>query len=83
MSDEKDTLAKHAQKRRDFLKKSGKAAVAAPAVALLLQAGIKPAYADGYGGGGGGGGGATTTTTGGATTTTTTSPFTTTGHSPI
>jgi len=52
MSDEKDTLAKHAQRRRDFLKKSGTVAVAAPAVALLLQAGIKPAYADGYGGGG-------------------------------
>jgi hypothetical protein len=55
MSDEKDTLAKHAQKRRDFLKKSGSLAVAAPAVVLLLQAGMKPAYATGYGGGGGGG----------------------------
>lgn len=49
----KDTLAKHAQRRRDFLKKSGTVAVAAPAVALLLQAGIKPAYAKDYGGGGG------------------------------
>ena len=47
----KGTLAKHAQRRRDFLKKSGAVAVAAPAVALLLQAGIKPAYAQNYGGG--------------------------------
>lgn len=46
----KGTLAKHAQRRRDFLKKSGTVAVAAPAVALLLQAGIKPAYAQNYGG---------------------------------
>ena len=48
MSDEKDTLATHAQRRRDFLKKSGSAVVSAPAVALLLQASVKPAYAQTY-----------------------------------
>lgn len=61
MSDMKDTLEKHAQRRRDFLKKSGTVAVAAPAVALLLQAGVKPAFAQGYGDAGGGGGGGITT----------------------
>jgi hypothetical protein len=44
MSDTDDILEKHASRRRDFLKKSGKIAVAAPAVALLLQAGVKPAF---------------------------------------
>lgn len=52
MSDQRDTMEKHAQRRRAFLKKTGTVAVAAPAVALLLQAGVKPAYAVGYGGGG-------------------------------
>ena len=35
------------QERRDFLKKAGKVAVTAPAVALLLTAGAKKAAAGG------------------------------------
>lgn len=42
--------------RREFLSQVGKAAVTAPAVALLLAASTKPASAQ-YGPGGGGGGG--------------------------
>ncbi len=38
-----DHLAEEASARRDFLKKSGRVAVAAPAVALLLAAGTKSA----------------------------------------
>jgi hypothetical protein len=33
------------EERREFLKKAGKAAITAPAVALLLNAASKPAYA--------------------------------------
>lgn len=52
MTDKEQTLAKHAKRRRDFLKKGAGAATVAPAVGLLLQAGTKPAYAQSYGGGG-------------------------------
>ena len=52
MNDMQDTLVKHAQRRREFLKKSGTVAASAPVVALLLKAGVKPAYAQSYGGGG-------------------------------
>jgi hypothetical protein len=49
------------KQRRKFLKTSGKAAVIAPAVSLILASGSKPAaaqevYAPGNGGGGCGGG---------------------------
>lgn len=40
-----DQLAEEASARRDFLKKSGRVAVAAPAVALLLAAGSRSALA--------------------------------------
>lgn len=47
-----EDLDREAQERRDFLKKAGKLAVAAPAVGLLLSAAAKPAAASGrYGGG--------------------------------
>ncbi len=36
------------ESRRDFLKLAGKVAVAAPAVSMLLAAGIKPALAQAY-----------------------------------
>lgn len=49
MSDTQNTIQKHALRRRDFLKKSATVAVAAPAISLLLQQGIKPAHAEGYG----------------------------------
>lgn len=53
MSDSKEILKTHADRRREFVKNGGKLAVAAPAVALLLAAGAKPARAQSYGGGGG------------------------------
>lgn len=40
-----DQAANEASARRDFLKKSGRVAVAAPAVVLLLAAGSKSALA--------------------------------------
>lgn len=52
MTDTKHTLATHAKRRRDFLKKGVGAATVAPAVGLLLQAGMEPAYAQTEGGGG-------------------------------
>ncbi len=39
------------ESRRDFLKLAGKVAVAAPAVSMLLAAGVKPALAQSYGNG--------------------------------
>ena len=53
MSDSKEILETHANRRREFVKSGGKLAVAAPAVAMLLAAGAKPARAQAYGGGGG------------------------------
>ena len=41
----RDQAADEASARRDFLKKSGRVAVAAPAVVLLLAAGSKSALA--------------------------------------
>ena len=43
-----DQAATEASARRDFLKKSGRVAVAAPAVVLLLAAGSKSALAQPY-----------------------------------
>lgn len=51
MSDLQESLELHAQRRRNFLKKSATVAIAAPAITLLLEAGAKPAFAAGYGGG--------------------------------
>jgi hypothetical protein len=48
MADPDETLRKHAERRREFLLKSAQTAAVAPAVALLLQAGSKPAHAAGY-----------------------------------
>jgi len=36
------------EQRRKFLKKTGAVAVAAPAVTLLMAAGVKPVQAQGY-----------------------------------
>lgn len=47
MTDKADILAEHAARRRAFLLRS---AVTAPAVALLLEQGMKPAQAQTYGG---------------------------------
>lgn len=51
MSDSKEILEIHANRRREFVKTGGKLAVAAPAVAMLLAAGAKPARAQSYGNG--------------------------------
>ena len=51
MSGSKEILETHANRRREFVKTGGKLAVAAPAVAMLLAAGAKPARAQTYGGG--------------------------------
>src|SRR5512140_2167451 len=48
MSDTKKILEQHAERRRDFLKKSAGAA-AAPAMALLLEQSIMPSRAMAYG----------------------------------
>lgn len=40
------------ESRRDFLKLAGKVAVAAPAVSMLLAAGVKPALANSVSAGG-------------------------------
>ena len=49
MSDETDIVAKHAERRREFLRKT---AVTLPAVGLLLAQATRPARAATYGGGG-------------------------------
>ena len=48
MQDVKKTLDKEARERRAFLMKARGAAVAAPAVTMLLAAGAKPASAVPY-----------------------------------
>ena len=45
MGDPSSELNKQAERRRAFLKQSATAAIAAPAVALLLSSGAKPAFA--------------------------------------
>ena len=53
--EEQAGLDPEADARRAFLKKMGKASAAAPAVALLMAANMKPANAQTYGGGSGSG----------------------------
>lgn len=45
MNDSDSEFEKQAERRRAFLKQSATVAVAAPAVALLLSSGAKPAFA--------------------------------------
>lgn len=48
MAETKTSVNQDARERREFLKKARTAAVAAPAVTMLLAAGAKPAAAQSY-----------------------------------